>query len=178
VPEESSKLPMSPTVLALFAIMGLNGVGTVANSVNSNGVSAKVEQLQKTMLNDLETRRWVEDGAALSAETRRDVAHLQTELQRAVARTTVQLDQIRSASAVAALSDKERMDRIAMVHTKDQAAVDARMTQMGAYIADILRSAVPAQSIPQSGGPIGSGRIRNIRAGFQIPVTDRPGPKQ
>jgi len=175
VSDDANKVTLSPTVLALFAVMGLNGAGTVANSVNSSDVSSRVEQMQKTMLSDLDTRRWVEDGAALAAETRRDVEHLKTELQRAVERTSVQLEQMRSAVSVAALADKERMDRIATAHTKDLAAIDARITQLGAYVADILRSATPAMAIPQSGPS--ARRIRSIRAGFQIPVTDRPGPK-
>ena len=140
---EGNPTNMSMPMWLLLGGMALNGAGTVATS-------SQVSSIQAGMLDDVQTRRWIEDGADRLATMRTKIQEIKDHMARNRAEFGREMS-----------NTEARMNRMAELHQADMGRADKRIERLGILIADILRR-IPAEQQPRA--LPSSSRIRQQRA--------------
>ena len=118
-------------VWAIIGAMGLNGVGTINNST-------QMADIKKGMLDDLQTRRWIEEGAAKLAKIDQRITHLERSGADSIVLRKEIIGSITTAREQADNNAMQRMNRIAAQHQQDVGSINHRLTEFGKLMADLM----------------------------------------
>ena len=156
---------MTPMMWVVLALLGVNGVGTFNTSQN-------VQTIKASMLEDVELRRWVEDGAVKRGALRQDVDNLRRDMDRYSPMLGERAAELAGSLQALSSAAAARMDRIAEQHKIDIAGIDARLLKFGVYIADLMRVIGSRQEkllyVPPPGHQAGGMRLIGVGPGVRF----------
>jgi hypothetical protein len=121
--------PQQPNMMTwvLLAALGLNGAGTINTGM-------EVGKIKASMLDDISTRQWIEDGAAKIAQMQQKIKSISERADR---------EERRLESLVNTVST--RMDRITINHNSDINSLDARIVTLGKAVLEMQKGNITPQ---------------------------------
>ena len=160
MPTSSSGEKTSPTIPSwvLVAALTMSGGGAVVSGVSSNNTSGEIASLKSSLLENIETRRYLEEEAARLAkmETQLEVLRRElTALKEEVLRKVIELNanRIQNITEITERLNRSKQDLAAakansftMIANLEK-SMDDRMTELGKILAGVLRGSGP---VPQS----------------------------